>query len=506
MALLNLTNVAKSYGSVPVLKSINLALQPGEVLALVGENGAGKSTLMRIVAGLAAPSSGEAKFQGRKAPANLIEAEHAGIIMVHQEFCLAPHLTVAENVFLGRELRKGPFLDRSKMQRLAREILQELGSSAAPNSKLNDLPVSDWQMIELAKAFAREPRIILMDEPTAVLSGAESARLFDKVREFRAAGGSVVFTSHRLDEVKEIADRVAVLRDGQIVRLELAENLSEAQMAEAMVGRPLAEIYPQKKVTVTAPEAVTVEGLSTPGFVTDASFTVRQGEILGVAGLVGSGRTELFEALCGLRNAHCRKFSLLGRERNLPNAREAWQLGLAYLTEDRKGKGLLLGKGLDVNLALTRGALIGKTWISRKSERDSLHEAISDYDIRTGRVDVTAGALSGGNQQKVLIAKTLATDPSVVIFDEPTRGVDIGAKQQIYEIIARLAEQGKAIIVVSSEMQEVVGLAHRVVVMRKGKTVGELSGTRINESEIIRLAMGIQEENENVRNFGNARR
>jgi len=506
MVLLTLSEIAKSYGPVPVLKSINLEVEPGEVLALVGENGAGKSTLMRIIAGLAAPSSGAATFQQRKAPTTLVDAEQAGIIMVHQEFCLAPHLTVSENVFLGRELCKGPFTDRSKMERLAREILKQLGSSAAPRSKLRDLRVSDWQMIELAKAFARDPSIILMDEPTAVLSGAEAARLFDKVREFRAAGGSVIFTSHRLDEVKEIADRVAVLTDGQIVRLELASNLTEAQMAEAMVGRPLAEIYPHKVVATAASEAVSVEALTTPGFVTNASFSVKQGEILGVAGLVGSGRTELFEALCGLRPATCRKFSLNGRGRKLPNPREAWQLGLAYLTEDRKGKGLLLGKGLDVNLALTRGALNGSAWINKKSERESLIEAISGYDIRTGRVDVTAGALSGGNQQKVLIAKTLATNPGVIIFDEPTRGVDIGAKQQIYEIIARLAAQGKAIIVVSSEMQEVVGLAHRVVVMRKGETVGELVGDRVNESEIIKLAMGIQEEKSNVRYFGNARR
>jgi len=507
MALLTLTDVAKSYGNVAVLKSINFELQPGEVLALVGENGAGKSTLMRIVAGLAPLSSGRATFKGRDAPATLTEAEQAGIIMVHQEFCLAPHLTVAENVFLGRELRKGLLTDKAKMELLARESLQQLGSSAAPRSKLKDLPVSDWQMIELAKAFARDPRIILMDEPTAVLSGTEAERLFEKVREFRNSGGSVIFTSHRLDEVAEIADRVAVLRDGQIVRLEKSSNLTEAQMAEAMVGRPLAEIYPAKKASASTEEVISVGGLSTPGFVTDASFSLKAGEILGVAGLVGSGRTELFEALCGLRSAHCRHFSFHGKARKLPSAREAWKLGIAYLTEDRKAKGLLLGKSLDVNLALTRGALTGKAWIDKKAERASLIEAISGYDIRSGRVDVTAGALSGGNQQKVLIAKTLASEPNVVIFDEPTRGVDIGAKQQIYEIIARLAEQGKSIIVVSSEMQEVVGLSHRVIVMRKGKTVGELVGDEINESEIIRLAMGLQEEEkDNVRYFGNARR
>jgi ribose transport system ATP-binding protein len=506
MALLSLTEVTKSYGQVPVLKGINLEVQPGEVLALVGENGAGKSTLMKIIAGLVGQTAGDARFDGRKAPVKLTDAEAVGVIMVHQEFCLAPHLTVAENVFLGRELRRGPFTDTSAMEKLASETLAQLGSTAKPRSRLKDLPVSDWQMIELAKAFARDPRLILMDEPTAVLSATEAARLFDKVRQFRDSGGSVIFTSHRLDEVKEIADRVAILRDGQIVRLEDASAMSEAQMAEAMVGRPLAEIYPTKRPPQKPVDALSVQNIASAGFVVDASVTVRRGEVLGIAGLVGSGRTELFEAICGLRPAACKEFRLDGRARSLPGAREAWQLGMAYLTEDRKAKGLLLGKPLDVNLALTAGALSGRGWIDRKAERAKLIEAIAAYDIRSGRVDVTAGALSGGNQQKVLIAKTLATDPDVVIFDEPTRGVDIGAKQQIYKIITDLAERGKAIVVVSSEMQEIVGLAHRVVVMRKGKTVGELVGERINESEIIRLAMGVQEELDNVRYLGNARR
>ena len=505
MTLLSLQGITKSFGQVAVLKGIDLDVEPGEVLALVGENGAGKSTLMRIIAGLAKPTAGDARFYMRASPCTLAEAEAAGIIMVHQEFCLAPHLTVSENVFLGREIRKGPFTDTATMDRLATETLAQLGSMAKPRARLKDLPVSDWQMIELAKAFARTPRLILMDEPTAVLSGSEAAKLFEKVRQFRASGGSVIFTSHRLDEVKEISDRVAVLRDGQIVRIELAAGLSEREMAEAMVGRPLAEIYPAKRAPQDANDILSVKNLASAGFVSDATITVKRGEILGVAGLVGSGRTELFEAICGLRAATCREFILSGKARKLPTAREAWQLGLAYLTEDRKGKGLLLGKSLDVNLTLTKGALSGNSWINKKAERANLLQAISGYDIRSGRVDVTAGALSGGNQQKVLIAKTLASDPDIIVFDEPTRGVDVGAKQQIYKIITDLAQRGKAIVVISSEMQEVVGLSHRVVVMRKGKTMGELVGERINEREIIKLAMGVQEEVDNVRYLSDAR-
>lgn len=504
MALLTLSNVAKSFGEVVVLKAIDLEVGPGEVLALIGENGAGKSTLMRIIAGLAPPSAGKMVFDTGKAPMTLVDAERSGIIMVHQEFCLAPHLTVSENIFLGRELRRGPFTDRRMMEKLAREWLAQLGSKAPPGTRLKDLPVSDWQTIEIAKAFARSPRLVLMDEPTAVLSGAEADRLFQRIEAFRTQGGSVIFSSHRLDEVKKIADRIAVLRDGRIVRLEKAETLSEAQLAEAMVGRPLAEIYPAKRPPETAKNSLTVEGLACAGYVSDASISIRQGEILGIAGLVGSGRTELFEALCGLRPATCRNFTFNGQERKLPTAREAWKMGLAYLTEDRKGKGLLLGKKLAVNVTLTSGALAGRVWVDRKAEHDNLLNAIADYDIRAGRIDVTAGALSGGNQQKVLVAKTLESHPDIIIFDEPTRGVDIGAKQQIYQIIARLAAEGKAIVVVSSEMQEIIGLAHRVVVMRKGQTAGELTGNDINENEIIRLAMGVQEEANNVRHFGSA--
>lgn len=494
MTLLAFRDIAKSYGTVPVLKGIDLVVEPGEVLALVGENGAGKSTLMRIAAGLAPPSSGTMLLDGAPAPANLHAAERAGIVMVHQEFCLAPHLTVAENVFLGREITRGLFTDRRAMEMRARDLLAELGSAAQVRARLSDLPVSDWQMIELAKAFARQPKLILMDEPTAVLSATEAGNLFTRMRAFRAAGGSVIFTSHRLDEVKAIADRVAVLRDGQIVRVEQACDISEDAMAEAMVGRPLAEIYPPRRGAALRKPLLSVIGLTAPGAVEEATLEIREGEVLGISGLVGSGRTELFEALLGLRPAKCTSFVLRGEKRRLPVAREAWGLKLAYLTEDRKGKGLLLGKPLAENVALTSGAIAGTAWIDRSAERRDLKAAVARYDIRTGRLDVTASALSGGNQQKVLIAKTLGAEPDLVVFDEPTRGVDIGAKQQIYEIIAGLAAAGKTIVVISSEMQEIVGLSDRVLVMRRGRIAGELSGDVISETDIIRFAMGLEEK------------
>lgn len=498
MQLLHFHDIAKSFGSIDVLKGIHLSVNPGEVLALVGENGAGKSTLMKIAAGLIAPSAGSLKLTGMPAPATLVEAERAGIVMVHQEFCLAPHLTVAENIFLGRELTRGWFTDRRAMELSSKATLAELGSFVPVTAQLRELPVSDWQMIELAKAFAREPKIILMDEPTAVLSASEADHLFARVCAFKQEGGSVIFTSHRLDEVKQIADRVAVLRDGQIVRVEKAEHISEEEMAEAMVGRPLAEIYPPRGGRQPGETLIEVAGLSSSEKVDGVSLSLRKGEILGIAGLVGSGRTELFEALFGLRPAQCESFVIRGNDGNLPSTRQAWKQKLAYLTEDRKGKGLLLNKQLSENVSLNKGAVNGGLLIDFRAERGDLAEAVRAFDIRAGRTDITVSTLSGGNQQKVLIAKTLATDPDLVVFDEPTRGVDIGAKQQIYGIISRLANAGKSVVVISSEMQELVGLADRVLVMRQGRITGELTGDCISEGEIIRFAMGLHGEENNV--------
>ncbi len=347
--LLTLRGLSKSYGTNAVLAGIDLDVAPGEILALVGENGAGKSTLMRIVGGYTEPSGGEALLDGRPRPQTVSEAETRGIVLVHQEFNLASHLTVAENVFLGCEPTRGIFVDHRRMKREAAEALAELGCPVDPGRPVSACALSDQQMIEVAKALKRAPRLLLMDEPTAVLSSIECERLFRRLDAFRAAGGSAVFTSHKLDEVRRIADRVAVLRDGAIVRVAPADSLSEAEMAALMVGRPLSDLFPPKPARPSqVREVLAVEGLASPGRVEDASFAINAGEVLGIAGLVGSGRTEMVEALLGLRAAGARRFSLRGVDRALPSAREAWKLGLAYLTEDRKGKGLwlILGSGV----------------------------------------------------------------------------------------------------------------------------------------------------------------
>jgi ribose transport system ATP-binding protein len=494
MTLLRTDGISKSFGSVEVLKEIDLAVSPGEVTALVGENGAGKSTLMKIIAGYEQPSSGHLIVNGSDVffESN-VDAEATGIVLVHQEFCLIPHLTVAENVFLGYEPTRHRALDYTTMEQRAVTLLEELGSTIHPRTLLSRLAVSDWQMIEIAKALSRRPRLLIMDEPTAVLGHHETDRLFERVDRFRRDGGSVIFTSHKLDEVKRLADQTAILRDGRIVMVAPTNSLSEDEMASLMVGRPLSNLYPLKHPTPEQAPVLAVRALDVPGYVDGASFDLRRGEILGFSGLVGSGRTELFEGLFGLRPAHCESFVFQGQRRRIPAPREAYELGMAYLTEDRKGRGLLLEKSLGENLTLLKGALKGGIVIDLKAERAELDRAITTYEIKAPGPSARVSTLSGGNQQKLLIAKTLLAEPDVIVFDEPTRGIDIGTKQQIYRLIQSLAAAGKACVVISSEMQEIIGLSHRVLIMRQGRIVGEVAGETMTEDEVVRYAVGLKE-------------
>ncbi|WP_409701537.1 sugar ABC transporter ATP-binding protein [Yoonia sp.] len=487
--VLALSAVSKSFGPIEVLHGADIALHPGRVHALIGENGAGKSTMMKILTGYQLPSAGQVLLQSEPVSfADMGQAEAQGISLIHQEFNLAEHLTVAENIFLGSELRRGWFLDKAAMRAKSRELLGRLRCDVNPDRPISELANSDKQMVEIAKALLRDTRVLIMDEPTAVLTRTETAVLLDQVRALRDHGTAVLFTSHKLDEVAAIADDLTIMRDGSVVWSGPASEMDEHRMAEAMVGREISTLYPPKNSTKGA-LALEVDGFNIPGFAQDIQFNLHKGEVLGVAGLIGSGRTETFEGLAGLRPAqgHVR---INGNAVTIRQPWEALALGLAYLTEDRKTRGLLLTKSLRVNLTLQALHKFSNWMIDARAEDKALDNAVAEFDIRGSR-DVDVGSLSGGNQQKLLFAKTMLSDPDILVIDEPTRGIDIGTKQQMYEFIRRLASEGRAIVVISSEMQEVIGLADRVLVMRQGRIAGELSGADATEDAIVRLAMGV---------------
>ena len=489
--VLELRDVRKSFGPIEVLHGVDFALHPGEVHALIGENGAGKSTIMKILGGFLDPTSGQVLLDGRPAPyASGAAAEAAGVVVIHQEFNLAPDLTVTENIWLGRELGR-VFLDHKAMRAGTQALLDQLDSPISPEARIADLPVSDRQMVEIAKALSRKARVLIMDEPSAVLTRREVEILFRQIDRLRDQGVALLYTSHRLEEVTRLADRVTVLRDGAVVRRAMRGELTEDGMATAMVGRDLQDIYPQRRHS-KAEVALEVRGFSVPPLVHDISFTLRRGEVLGISGLVGSGRTELAEGLVGLRPA-TGEVRRNGVAVHVRSVREAAHHGMAYLTEDRKEHGLLLDKTLRENLTLSTLPRFGTPFISDAKEEKALTEAIGEFDIRAPRRDMKVGNLSGGNQQKLLLAKTLLPDPEIVIIDEPTRGIDVGTKSQIYAFIDKLASEGRSVIVISSDMPEILGLSDRVLVMRRGRLAGELEGERISETNVVRLVMGTSE-------------
>ncbi|HRN18624.1 MAG: sugar ABC transporter ATP-binding protein [Trueperaceae bacterium] len=492
--LLTATALSHAFGPVEVLHGVDIDFQPGEVHALVGENGAGKSTLMKCLSGYLQPTSGDIRLQGQEVRfRGSGEAEALGLVLIHQEFNLAGDLTVEENVFLGRELTRGPFLDKAAMRARTAELLTQLETTVDPRTRVDDLSVSDKQMVEIAKAVSREVRVLFMDEPTDVLTGAETEVLFGLIRRLAAEGVAVVYVSHKLDEVMAIADRVTILRDGNHIATKAIGDTSEHDMARLMVGRDLADMYPEKQVRLDAPVMLEVRDFHVPGAVTSASFDLHAGEVLAFSGLVGAGRTELFEGLLGLRPGQG-SVRVRGEAVHLHNPEAAKRAGIAYLTEDRKGKGLMSDMRLRPNLTLQALERFARPFLDERAERGALEQAQREFDIRAAHLDVLAGTLSGGNQQKLVLAKIMLTQPDIVILDEPTRGIDVGTKREIYFYIAELARLGKAVVVISSEMSEVIGLAHRVVVMRSGRITGVLSETRITEEEIVQFATGLKDE------------
>ncbi len=487
--------LSKAFGPVTVLHELSLDARAGEVHAVIGENGAGKSTLMKLLAGHLQPTSGEIRMDGRAVDlSSPVVAEVLGIALVHQEILLAPDLTVAQNLFLGREIRSRWSLDDRAMRARARGAMRELGADIDPDAIVGRLSIAQRQLVQIGRVLLVPHRIVIFDEPTASLTPHETDALLRIVSDIRAKGAAVLYISHRLPEVKTISDRISVLRDGRLVATQEAAAMETVDMARRMVGRDVAKLYPDRTHDAERKSILQVRDFVVPNYVSDASFDLRRGEILGFAGLVGAGRTELMEGVVGLRPGKG-SVRLNDEPVHFASVTASLDAGIVYLSEDRKGKGLLLDRDLKVNLTLASlRRFTRRTGIDDAAEAAALDDAIRDFEIRAGRKDALAGQLSGGNQQKLLLAKMMLLDPAIVIIDEPTRGIDIGAKQQIYNFIARLADEGRSIIVVSSEMPELIGICDRILVMRAGRIVGEVAGEHMTETEIVVLATGADAE------------
>jgi ABC-type sugar transport system ATPase subunit len=481
---LRVEDISKSFPGVQALTDVSFDVLPGEVHALVGENGAGKSTLMRIIAGL------EVADAGRVALSGATEDAEAPVGMVHQERSLVANLSVAENVFGGNAPagRLG-IVRRREMADRCREIFAQLQESVDPGARLDDLPPARQQLVEIAKALAARPRVLILDEPTAALTLGETDHLFAVLRRLRDSGVAIIYISHRLAEVFEIANRVTVLKDGLVTGRHPIEDVDEDRLIRLMVGRELSFARDGRRAAADAGVALEVRGLAAPPDVHDVSFAVRQGEIVCLAGLIGAGRTEACEAIFGARPMSAGEVLVEGRPRRIRHAADARRLGLGMVPEDRKDGGLFGEFSVLANVSsASLQALSRRGLVSRGRSRELAAEVVRRLDVATPSLDQPVDRLSGGNQQKVLIGRWLMTRPRVLIVDEPTRGVDVGARAQIYELLRELAEQGLALVVVSSDLSEVLTLAHRIVVFHEGRTVGELDGATADEEQILRLA------------------
>lgn len=491
--LLKAEKISKEFSGVRVLNNIDFQIEKGKIFGIIGENGAGKSTLIKIISGIYHATAGELYFEGEKVSIKSPQsAKEIGISTIPQEFNLIPELNVFENIFLGKEyVRKNGLLDKKLMVEKTRELMDELKTDISPFARISDLSVAQKQMVEFAKALAYDSKLLIMDEPSTVLTQNEIEVLFSIVKRLKERNVSIIYISHKLKEIKELCDEFMVLRDGEFIAVRKTSESDEQEMATLMVGRELSQIFPEK----VKPEdeiVLKVEGISVDGLLRDVSFELRKGEILGFSGLVGSGRTELAEAIIGVRKRSGGRIFKNGKELKIRTSLDSVNNKIAYLSEDRQGIGILTNYGVTENITLTSLRNYSRILINHRKEREKAEFYVKEFDIKAASLKTKLEFFSGGNQQKVSLAKSLDTQPDIFIIDEPTRGIDVNAKREIYFFIKKLVEDGISCIIISSEMEEIIGMCNRVVVMRNGRISGVIEERDISEQEIMFYATGIK--------------
>lgn len=491
--LVQMRGISKAFSGNRVLENVEFEILSGEVHALMGENGAGKSTLMKILTGIYERDAGTVLVRGQEVHfKNTKEAEQTGIAVIHQELNIIPYLSVTENMFLGKELTIGKtgIIKYKEMRTKTREYLNRLGIDIDPDVEAGTLSVGQQQMIEIARAVAANTEVLIMDEPTAALTDREINALFQVINSLRKQGVGIVYISHRMDEIFQICDRISVLRDGQFIGTKAIPETNFDEIVKMMVGRQLGERFP-KRQTVLGSTSIQVENLSSKGSFEKVNFSVKQGEILGVAGLMGAGRTEIMEAIFGYRPITNGRVLIDGKETKIKSPYEAIQHGIGFITEDRKNEGLVLGLSVRENFTLTNFSSVSKKGvISTKREESFVEDLIQKLHVKTASQHLSVKSLSGGNQQKIVIGKWLGIKPKILILDEPTRGVDVGAKKEIYQLMNELTKQGVAIIMVSSELPEILGMSDRILVIHEGKVSSTFARNEADQEKIMQAATG----------------
>jgi ribose transport system ATP-binding protein len=491
--ILKMEHIRKEFPGVVALDDVHFDLRRGEVHILLGENGAGKSTLVKILSGAYRKTSGQIRLNGKATEIqHPHQAQELGISIIYQEFNLVPHLSAAENIFLGRErIRAGGFIDQKGALSESLRILDGLGIAIDVRRAVGELGVAQQQMVEVAKALSQDARILIMDEPTSALTEHEIKELFAAIRQLKAKGVAVIYISHRLEELFEIGDRVTVLRDGKYVGTHDIKDVSKSELITMMVDRELNEHFPKEKAD-PGEEVLRIENLSTKDMLCDINLSLRRGEVLGIAGLLGSGRTELARALFGIDRINSGTITIRGEERSIKSPRQAINQGIGFLTEDRKSQGLIMVLSLKDNICLPSVDQFSRLgFVNVKAEAKAADQSVQDLRIKTPSIAQQVMNLSGGNQQKVVISKWLCRHADILIFDEPTRGIDVGSKVEIYQLMNRLTARGAAIIMISSELPEILGMSDRIVVMNNGRITGEFPAGEATQENILQAALGM---------------